>query len=170
MSEKNERTKRRKKPERQHWEPGLLLRILQCAWMTVFTAAKVALGAAATVLFVCIICGFVFVGILGNYLQEDIIPYAEMNLDNYDLDQTSFIYYQDTDGSIKELQEIYTTTDREWASYDEIPEDLINAAIAIEDKRFYEHQGVDWITTSKACVNMFFGGSSQFGGSPITQQ
>lgn len=170
MSEKNERTKRRKKPERQHWEPGLLLRILQCAWMTVFTAAKVALGAAATVLFVCIICGFVFVGILGNYLQEDIIPYAEMNLDNYDLDQTSFIYYQDTDGSIKELQEIYTTTDREWASYDEIPEDLINAAIAIEDKRFYEHQGVDWITTSKACVNMFFGGSSQFGGSTITQQ
>ena len=42
--------------------------------------------------------------------------------------------------------------------------------MAIEDKRFYEHQGVDWITTVKACMNMFFGGDSQFGGSTITQQ
>ena len=29
---------------------------------------------------------------------------------------------------------------------------------------------MDWITTVKACVNMFFGGDSQFGGSTITQQ
>ena len=42
--------------------------------------------------------------------------------------------------------------------------------MAIEDKRFYEHQGVDWITTMKACLNMFFGGDEQFGGSTITQQ
>ena len=46
---------------------------------------------------------------------------------------------------------------------------MIHAAVAIEDKRFYEHQGVDWITTVKACAGMFFG-SSDAGGSTITQQ
>ena len=169
MNEKDKKPRQNPAP-RQDWKPALPLRILYGIWMALFTAFKVAVGAIATVLFVVVICGFVFVGTLGNYLQEDIIPFAEMNLDNYDLDQTSHIHYQDKDGSIKELQQIYTTTDREWASYDEIPKDLIHAAVAIEDKRFYEHQGVDWITTSKACVNMFFGGSSQFGGSTITQQ
>ena len=169
MSEK-QRKPRRQRLERQEWEPALPLRIIHAAWKAVFAAFKIAVGTAATVFFICTICALVFVGIVGNYLQEDIIPYADMDLDNYDLDQTSFIYCQDTDGSIMELQQIYTATDREWATYEEIPEDLINAAIAIEDKRFYEHQGVDWITTSKACVNMFFGSSSEFGGSTITQQ
>ena len=46
---------------------------------------------------------------------------------------------------------------------------MINAAIAIEDKRFYEHQGVDWFTTVKAFANMFLGDDSK-GGSTITQQ
>ena len=169
MSE-NQRKPRRQRLERQEWEPALPLRIVHTAWKAVFAAFKIAVGTAATVMFICIICMLVFTGIVGTYLQEDIIPYADMNLDSYDLDQTSFIYCQDTDGSIMELQQIYTATDREWATYEEIPEDLINAAIAIEDKRFYEHQGVDWITTSKACVNMFFGSSSEFGGSTITQQ
>ena len=169
MSEEQRKPKRQRL-ERQEWVPALPLRIAHSVWKAAFAAFKIAVGTVSTVLLVCVICAFVFIGIVGNYLQEDIIPNAEMNLDNHDLDQTSFIYYQDTDGSIKELQQIYTTTDREWATYEEIPQDLIHAAVAIEDKRFYEHQGVDWITTSKACVNMFFGGSSEFGGSTITQQ
>lgn len=165
-----EQNPRRNLPEQQEWNPPVVLRILRAVWLALFSVFKVAVGAVATVLLVCTVCGLVFVGILGNYLQEDIIPNAELNLDNYDLDQTSFIYYQDTDGSIKELQKVYTTTDREWVPFDEIPKDLVHAVVAIEDKRFYEHQGVDWFTTSKACINMFFGGSSQFGGSTITQQ
>ena len=132
---------------------------------------KIALGAAATVLLIVLICGTVFIGTLGDYLQEDILTEAaDWSLDDYDLEQTSFIYYVDNHGDIQLLQQIYTTTDRQWASIDEIPEDLIHAAVAIEDKRFYEHQGVDWITTMKACLNMFFGGDEQFGGSTITQQ
>ena len=46
---------------------------------------------------------------------------------------------------------------------------MVHAAVAIEDKRFYEHQGVDWVTTIKAFANMFFG-SDTVGGSSITQQ
>ena len=169
MSE-NKRKPRRQRLERQEWEPSLPLKILHTAWKAAFAAFKIAVGTVSTALLICVICAFVFIGIAGTYLMEDIVPQAGMDLENYDLDQTSFMYYQDSDGNIQELQQIYTTTDREWAAYEEIPEDLIHAAIAIEDKRFYEHQGVDWITTVKACVNMFFGSSSEFGGSTITQQ
>ena len=169
MSEKK-RKQKRQRLERQEWEPALPIKVIHSVWKAAFAVFKIAVGTVSTALLICVICAFVFIGIAGTYLMEDIVPHAGMDLDNYDLDQTSFMYYVDSDGTIQELQQIYTATDREWATYEEIPEDLINAAIAIEDKRFYEHQGVDWITTSKACVNMFFGSSSEFGGSTITQQ
>lgn len=54
--------------------------------------------------------------------------------------------------------------------YAEIPQDMINAFIAIEDKRFYKHNGVDFLRSSKAVINYLIGGNSRFGGSTITQQ
>ena len=155
---------------RQQWNPHWSLKILYGLWATVLAALKIALGAVATVLLICVVCGFVFVGILGNYLQDDILPQAYYNMENANLDQTSFVYYVDDDGNIQLLQQIHTSADRQWASLDEIPDAMVEAAVAIEDKRFYEHQGVDWITTVKACANLFFGGDDKFGGSTITQQ
>ena len=170
MSDMFKRFKKKDQKPRQEWKPHWALRGLNGLYHGATAVLKIALGAVATVLLIVLICGFVFVGILGDYLQDDILPNAVEDLEGYDLEQTSFIYYIDDDGDIQELQRIYTSTDRRWATLEEIPQDLINAAVAIEDKRFYEHQGVDWITTVKACANMFVGGSSTFGGSTITQQ
>lgn len=156
--------------ERQDWKPKGLLRILKYAWTGATSLVKIAIGAAVTVLCIVVICGLVFVGLLGNYLQDDILPNATFSLEGYDQDETSFMYYTDANGDIQVLQQIFTTTDRQKASFEDLPSDLIHAAIAIEDQRFYQHQGVDWITTIKACMNMFFGSSSSFGGSTITQQ
>ena len=59
----------------------------------------------------------------------------------------------------------------EWVPIEDIPQNLINAFIAVEDKRFFEHSGVDWLRTSKAVLNYFFKfEKSSFGGSTITQQ
>lgn len=163
--------KRRVRKLRQEWNPHWLLKLAYAAVSAALSLLKIAVGAAATVLLIVLICGTVFVGTLGDYLQEDILTDAsDWSLEDYDLERTSFIYYVDNNGDIQQLQQIYTTTDRQWASLDEIPQALVDAAVAIEDKRFYEHQGVDWITTVKACLNMFFGGDEQFGGSTITQQ
>jgi len=166
MSQEN---KKRKKAPRQDWKPHWIVSVLLKVWMFVFTTAKIAIGAAATVLIICLICGLVFVGILGDYLQEDIMPYADLVLEGYDVDQSSFIYCVDENGQIKLLQNIYGEVSFQHATFDEIPKALKNAAVAIEDKRFYEHQGVDWITTVKAFGNMFFSDST-VGGSSITQQ
>jgi len=162
--------KRQKRAQRQQWRPHLLAWLLHTVWRVAVAALKIVAGTVATVLLILVICGFVVVNLLGDYLQEEIMPMAQMNLDDYDLDKTSYIYYKDDNGNIQTLQQIHSTTDRQWVAFEDLPEDLLHAAVAIEDKRFYEHQGVDWITTAKACINMFFGGSSQFGGSTLTQQ
>ena len=56
-------------------------------------------------------------------------------------------------------------------SYDEMPDNLKNAYVAIEDERFYSHHGVDIKRTASAIFNyVIHFGSSSFGGSTITQQ
>ena len=131
--------KRRMKQPRQKWEPHWLLKLFYTLFTAVWSLAKIAIGAAATVVLIILICGTVFVGILGNYLQDDILAEAaDWSVEDYDLERTSFIYYVDNNGDIQQLQQIYTTTDRQWASLEEIPQAMVDAAIAIEDKRFEE--------------------------------
>jgi len=106
------------------------------------------------------------------YINTVIIP--QSNLDLYDLSMnmslSTTMYYKDREtGELKELRTIHGSENRIWISYDDIPKDLINATIAIEDKRFETHHGVDWLRTGKAVLLMFTGGSIQ-GGSTITQQ
>ena len=80
-------------------------------------------------------------------------------------DKTSFIY--DAQGNL--ITDYKGTEDRVMVSIDEIPVMLRNAFIAVEDARFYEHNGVDVKRIVGALVSNFTTGSSQ-GGSTITQQ
>lgn len=58
------------------------------------------------------------------------------------MEQTSVIYYEDPDtGKYEVLQAIYGGSNSTFVEYDDIPKNLINACIAIEDKRFEKHQG-----------------------------
>ena len=161
---------RKKKPERQEWKIPAAVQVLRGLLGAALSVAKIAVGGLVTVVLVVLVCCVVLAGAAADYLENDVIPSVSFYEEDFSLDQTSFIYYVDTNGDIQEYEKINTSTDRQWATLDEIPDSLIHAAIAIEDQRFYEHQGVDWITTVKACANMFFGGSDTFGGSTITQQ
>ncbi|MGR5177823.1 penicillin-binding protein 1A [Vibrio mediterranei] len=55
-------------------------------------------------------------------------------------------------------------------SYDEIPQELIDALIATEDSRFYDHFGFDPIGITRAAVAVIASGSASQGASTITQQ
>lgn len=58
----------------------------------------------------------------------------------------------------------------QWLSYDEIPPVMVDAMVAVEDRRFYSHPGVDPIGIARAAwVNTIRGGNYQ-GASTITQQ
>ena len=69
------------------------------------------------------------------------------------------------------LAQIGAERNRKNINYDEIPQELINAYISIEDKRYFSHHGVDIKRTSGAIFSyVIHRGSSSFGGSTITQQ
>ena len=154
---------------RFHWLNDSLWETLYKIWRVVFGVTKVIIGAVATVILIAGVCAFVFAGILADYLESDILPSAGLVIENYELDAPSYVYNVNENGEIEVLQELYASMDWKKADYEDIPQALIDAAVAIEDKRFYEHQGVDWFTTIKAFANMFFGDET-VGGSSITQQ
>ncbi len=161
--------KQERKVAHQDWEAPTWLKILYGVWRVLFAAIKIAAGALATVLLIVLISGFVFAGMMGDFLEEDILPDSSLDLSDLSVDLNSTIYYIDSNGQIQVQQEIDAQMDRKWVTYDEIPQNMINATVAVEDHRFFKHQGVDWVTTIQACARMFFGDSS-VGGSSITQQ
>ncbi|MBQ8350969.1 MAG: penicillin-binding protein [Clostridia bacterium] len=69
-----------------------------------------------------------------------------------------------------ETQRIHGGADSLWCAYDDIPHAMKDAFVAIEDKRFFQHEGVDWLRTSKAALNYMLHFDGRFGGSTITQQ
>lgn len=69
------------------------------------------------------------------------------------------------------VAEIGIQRNRQNAQYDNIPSQLIDAYISIEDQRYFKHKGVDIKRTGGAILNyIMHKGSSSFGGSTITQQ
>ena len=75
---------------------------------------------------------------------------------------------------IAEDGEILTTfhiENRSFVTYDELSENIVNAAVATEDVRFYNHSGIDFKSLGRVMFKTLLGGdSSQGGGSTITQQ
>lgn len=75
----------------------------------------------------------------------------------------------DTDGNT--IAYIGSERIGENVSLSDIPDDLINAYIAIEDERYYKHSGIDIKRTTAAIGSyVIHFGNSKFGGSTITQQ
>lgn len=75
----------------------------------------------------------------------------------------------DKDGN--KLAELSGDENRKIIKLDQMPENLKNAYVAIEDERFYKHNGVDFKRTAAAVAQyVLHAGKSSFGGSTITQQ
>ncbi|MGN1456403.1 MAG: transglycosylase domain-containing protein, partial [Acutalibacteraceae bacterium] len=85
------------------------------------------------------------------------------------LNLTSFIYVQNDNDEWEEYQQLYSSENRVWVDYQDIPKIMIDAQVAIEDKRFWDHSGVDWYRTTGAVLSLV-SGRAEYGGSTITQQ
>lgn len=108
----------------------------------------------------------------GTVLEEvDNMIYGDIaiDLDSYknSQNQTSIMYAYDKDGTVIELNRLHGEENRIWLSYEEMPEEICWAFICLEDKRFYDHPGVDWIRTAGVMINPAYEGQ---GASTITQQ
>ncbi|MDL2288812.1 PBP1A family penicillin-binding protein, partial [Oscillospiraceae bacterium OttesenSCG-928-F05] len=120
------------------------------------------IGLTTGVILACI--GAVYID---RYINTDL----GVDPEDFQMDLTSFIYVMNKEtGQYEVLQELFYDENRVWVSYDEIPQHMLDAVVAIEDKRFYKHNGVDWYRSAGAFVNMFLSMRDNFGGSTLTQQ
>lgn len=98
-----------------------------------------------TILLVTVLTSAIFVGIFMTYVNTSLKGHVEVDMSEYDQKVSTELYYQDPD--TKELvmyQTLFGDENRIWVDFDSIPKNLRNATIAIEDKRFESHHGVDW--------------------------
>ena len=103
------------------------------------------------------------------YIQSVIMPQVPIDLSHINVGLNSTMYYIDENGVEQELRTLHGKESRVWVKFADLPKDLIDATVAIEDKRFWTHKGVDWKRTAAAVLYMFTGRSIQ-GGSTLTQQ
>ena len=121
---------------------------------------------AKMLFFAVLLIGICLGGVLGGVAKAWIDTCPDLEIEKIGAQSlTSFIY--DKNGNL--ITEFKGSENRIYVDYEEIPQQLINAVIAIEDARFYEHHGVDVKRMAGSLVNNLMGGNLQ-GASTITCQ
>ena len=124
----------------------------------------------ATVLMIVVMAGIIVGVSVGIYIFGLANEPTGIDLTARSMNQTSFIYTKNPEtGQFEEYQTLYGTENRIWVNLNKMPKYMPQAIVAIEDKRFYDHHGVDWKRTGSAVVSLLTG-SDNYGGSTITQQ
>ena len=127
-----------------------------------------------TVFTICVIgilTAGIFAKIFMTYVDTTLIPsLGDVTSEEMKLALASTIY--DKNGT--PILPLYDNSEdtggnRELVKYSEIPRHLIDALVSIEDHRFWEHHGVDWVGTVASIRDTLLHGNTR-GGSTITQQ
>ncbi len=155
--------KKRKKKKKKRMSKG---------WTTFFTVILV-------LFMVCVVAAgsiafsvFYDVGLIGHINPDKEvagIDYIDLNEYISNQQQTTIVYAYDSNNNEKEIARLHGTENRIWIELDDISDYVKEGFIALEDKRFYQHKGVDWIRTAGSVVYDIMGKDLQ-GGSTITQQ
>ncbi len=130
-----------------------------------------AINILLTVLLVGVIAGAVVCVAFVIYIKSYIDPnFTGLENLQFESSLSTTISYVNDDGDEVAFDGLVGTENRSWANYDEMPKDLVNAFVAIEDKRYWDHPGVDYRRTGNAVLNFFSSSGDNSGGSTITQQ
>lgn len=137
--------------------------------------AAVCKNTLLTILLIVLFVGVVGAGIVAGALFGYMETVEPIDISNMKLNMTSFVYGTNAEGETVEIERLYDDENRIWVDIKDIPKDLQNAFIAIEDERFYKHHGFDVKRTFGASINYIYNkltGSTKktYGGSTLTQQ
>ena len=170
-----------KKPNQVEWGREVL-RAFALIGKILLKLLSYVLNVLLTVMLVGLITGVIVGSVFAIYIKNNIDPTLDTSLlIATGTDTTTRIYYMDYEtpedrqnrtGKAVEIEEdrIYASENSLWSSFTQFPEYLYQAFIAIEDHRFWDHNGVDWLGTGKAAVNFFLEFEDVRGASTITQQ
>ena len=128
-------------------------------WLTAFVMVVV-LGATALGV------GFALLIPAARQVAFGTTAYDRPQLDFDPLAENSIVRWND--GRL--MTELYYEQDRSPARLRSVPQHVIDAVLAIEDRDFYEHEGIDYRGTGRAFVRDIEGSGGLQGGSTITQQ
>ena len=145
------------------------------------TAGRIFAGILNTLLtlfLILFITGIIVGCTFAVYVNKYLDPEIDESLLNVGQSLTSKVYYYDYEdreyrvGEAVEIedQRLYGAQNNIWVSYTDMPEDLVDAFVSLEDHRFFEHSGVDWYRTAGAVLNFVTSYTGRYGGSTITQQ
>lgn len=146
---------------------------LKAADFTIDAASSIVssvLKIIASILLIFLMTGLLFTCVFAYYVKTCLTPDLDISLEDYKLNESSTILYEDSSGQWQELVTLSGKEKRIWVDYGDIPWYMEKALVSIEDKRFYDHKGVDWYRTAGAFVEMFARMENSYGGSTITQQ
>src|SRR6478609_5789312 len=117
--------------------------------------------------FLVLLAGLLGGGIYFWYLLSTLTPIAG----SYDLSKLEQMESASVilDRNDKIFGQIYVEN-RETVPYDQLPRDLVNAVVAVEDNKFYEHGGYDPSGIFRAALKNFTAGHVRQGASTVTQQ
>ena len=180
MNEKDNISKTKKK------KPSKAAKAVKTIFFVNFKIFSYVINVILTILLIAIITGGIVAGTflfyVVNYIDATMPDLATMSSVS---NLTTIIYYYEYEQGdrfdkikppqLKEMERLYGSVNRTWIKYSEITKNntyIVDAFIALEDRRFREHKGVDWVRTAAAAGNFFMPreGSGTFGGSTITQQ
>src|SRR2546426_908240 len=120
---------------------------------------KALLWGAVTVVVIGFVAGLVTVG----YLLKDLPPIT--GLHEYQPSLVTRVYSAD-----KQVIGQFFVERRILVPLEKIPRQLVNALVAIEDSRFFEHRGLDFVGIARAAITNLASGKIRQGASTITQQ
>ena len=140
------------------------------------TAGQIALKSAgiigttlAAILLIIVIAACIVVTGLALYITQFAETDFDISLEDAELNTSSFVYAYDKEGNEVMIKQLSSDQNRVLIELEDLPAHVINAFIAVEDARFYDHDGVDWKRTVAVTAQMFLSGGTD-GGSTITQQ
>ncbi len=111
----------------------------------------------------CVICAGILGGAAFAYIRtSEPVTSEQLMLKGF----TTHVY----DSKNNEILALQGAQNREMVDEEDIPQYLKDAYVAIEDKRFYDHNGIDFKRFGSAVINFILPGGESHGGSTITQQ
>lgn len=118
------------------------------------------------ILSIILIGGIAVISIMLIFALYIIVTSPDFDKDKLYSKESTVLYYKD---GVTELARL-GAEDRVLVSYDELPQVLVDALIATEDSRFFQHKGMDVARFIKASFGQLLGNSSAGGASTLTMQ
>lgn len=143
--------------------------------LTILKISAILLFVTLTSLFLFVAGGVTGVATIYDYFTRDLPDFTEIERIGQDVDttfETTKIYAWGADGQAVLIYEVIDPLggDRQWLALDQIPQNIVDATVVIEDKTFWTNEGFDLEGIGRAFYEYVLLGGEIQGGSSITQQ